>query len=161
MSKKTTPVATEAPTTQSADAAEETVVPMTESSAPAESTVNADLEAAEARAADAEQARADAESRAAAAETALKASQDAATAPKAYADYEELPAIVAAPLGLNLRNGPGPGYGVLEVLSSGAPVTVLPLPYGVEVKGWALVMSESGTRGWVMTKFLTEPPVEE
>ena len=81
--------------------------------------------------------------------------------PAAYADYEELSAVVAAPLGLNLRNGPGAGYGVLGVLSSGAPVTVLPLPYGVEVKDWALVVSESGTRGWVMTKFLTEPPVEE
>ena len=81
--------------------------------------------------------------------------------PAAYEDYEELPAIVAAPLGLNLRTGPGPGYGVLEVLSSGAPLTVLPLPYGVEVKDWALVLSQSGIRGWVMTDYLTEPPARE
>lgn len=81
--------------------------------------------------------------------------------PAAYADYEELPAVVAAPLGLNLRKGPAVSYGVAETLPDGAPVTVLPLPYGVEVKGWALVVSESGTRGWVMTEFLAEPPTGE
>ncbi len=81
--------------------------------------------------------------------------------PAAYADYEELAAVVAAPLGLNLRTGPGPGYGVREVLPNGAPVTVLPLPYGVEVKDWALVVSDSDTRGWVKTEFLAEPPAEE
>ncbi|MEM5781051.1 MAG: SH3 domain-containing protein [Lawsonibacter sp.] len=86
---------------------------------------------------------------------------DQSEIPAAYADYEELPAVVAAPLGLNLRTGPGPGYGVREVLPNGAPVTVLPLPYGVEVKDWALVVSDSDTRGWVKTEFLAEPPAEE
>lgn len=81
--------------------------------------------------------------------------------PAAYADYAELPAVVAAPLGLNLRKGPAVSYGVLGTLSDGAPVTILPLPYGVEVRGWALVVSESGTRGWVMTEFLAEPPAGE
>ena len=81
--------------------------------------------------------------------------------PAAYADYEELPAIVAASLGLNLRAGPATNHGVLETLPDGALVTVLPLPYGVEVKGWALIRSESGAHGWVMTEFLTQPPAEE
>ncbi|MET0017887.1 SH3 domain-containing protein [Oscillibacter sp.] len=81
--------------------------------------------------------------------------------PAAYADYKELPAVVAAPLGLNLRTGPAMNYGVLETLPDGAPVTVLPLPYGAEVKGWTLVVSESGTCGWVMTEFLAEPTAEE
>lgn len=102
----------------------------------------------------------------AAAETAVvqstdAAAQETAVAPAAYANYQELPAVVSAPLGLNLRIGPGPGYGVVKVLPNGAPVTVLPLPYGVEVKGWALVVSESGTRGWVKTEFLAEPPAGE
>lgn len=81
--------------------------------------------------------------------------------PAAYADYKELPVVVTAPLGLNLRAGPGPGYGVRKVLSDGAPVTVLPLPYGVEVKGWAMVVSEAGTYGWVRTEFLAEPSAGE
>ncbi|WP_294855627.1 SH3 domain-containing protein [uncultured Oscillibacter sp.] len=119
------------------------------------------LEAAETRAADAEQARADAESRAVASETALEEARSAAAAPAAYADYAELPAVVAAPQGLNLRNGPAVGYGPLEILPDGANVTVLPLPYGVAVSGWALVVSNSGTIGWVMTDFLSEPPGED
>lgn len=94
-------------------------------------------------------------------ETALKAAQEAAAAPAAYVDYKELPAVVAAPLGLNLRKGPAVNYGALEILSDGAPVTVLPLPYGAEVKGWALVVSNSGTYGWVMTEFLAELPAGE
>lgn len=144
MSERKTDAAASAAVVQSTDTAAEAAV-----------------QAAEARAADAEQARADAESRAVAAESALKVAQEAAVAPEAYADYKELPAVVAAPLGLNLRTGPGPGYGVREVLPNGAPVTVLPLPYGVEVKDWALVVSESGTQGWVKTEFLAEPPAEE
>ena len=161
MSNKTTDAAAAAAAAPSTAAAAGAAVQTTEAATPAENTGNAALEAAEARAADAEQARADAESRAVAAESALKAAQEAAVAPEAYADYKELPAVVAAPLGLNLRTGPGPGYGVREVLPNGALVTVLPLPYEVEVKDWALVVSESGTHGWVKTEFLTEPPDEE
>lgn len=161
MSERKTDAAAEAAAVQSTDAAAEAAVQTTETAAPAGNAGNEALEAAEARAADAEQARADAESRAVAAETHLKAAQEAAVAPEAYADYKELPAIVAAPLGLNLRTGPGPGYGVVKVLPNGAPVTVLPLPYGVEVKDWVLVVSESGTRGWVKTEFLAEPSAEE
>lgn len=161
MSKKTTDAAAEPAAVQSTDAAAQAAVQTTETVAPTEDAGNAALEAAEARAADAEQARADAESRAVAAETALKVAQNAAVAPEAYANYEELPAVVAAPLGLNLRKGPAVSYGVAETLFDGTPVTVLPLPYGVEVNGWALVVSESGTRGWVMTEFLTEPPAGE
>jgi len=160
MGKKATTATVEAAAVQNTDAAAETAVQTTEPVAPAESAGDKALETAEARAADAEQARADAESRAVAAETALKAAQETA-APAAYADYKELPAVVAASLGLNLRTGPSMNYGVLETLSDGAPVTVLPLPYGAEIKGWALVVSKPGTRGWVMTEFLTEPPAEE
>ena len=97
----------------------------------------------------------------AAAETALKAAQEAVTVPTAYAGYQELPAVVAAPLGLSLRTGPGVSFGALEILSDGSPVTVLPLPYGVEIKGWALIVSESGTHGWVRTELLAEPTAGE
>ncbi|WP_312611363.1 SH3 domain-containing protein [Oscillibacter sp.] len=153
MSKKSTDAAEAA--VQSTDAAAETLS-TAELKALAEK-----LEAAETRAADAEQARADAESRAVTAETALAEARSAPAAPAAYADYAELPAVVAAPQGLNLRNGPAVGYGALEILPDGATVTVLPLPYGVEVSGWALIVSESGTTGWVMTEFLSEPPRED
>lgn len=99
----------------------------------------------------------------AAAQAAVQTTETAAPTeiPEAYANYQELPAVVAAPLGLNLRKGPAVSYGALTILSDGAPVTVLPLPYGVEVKDWALVVSESGTHGWVMTEFLAEPPAGE
>ena len=130
------------------------------------------LEAAEGRAAHAEQAMAAMETLNAAAlkesaaaladsEAALAQARSAPAAPAAYADYAELPAVVAAPQGLNLRNGPAVGYGALEILPDGATVTVLPLPYGVEVSGWALIVSESGTIGWCMTEFLSEPPRED
>jgi len=155
MSKKATDAAAEAAAVQSTEAAEETLT------AAELKAVLEELEAAETRAADAEQARADAESRAVAAETALEEGRSAASAPAAYADYAELPAVVAAPQGLNLREGPAVGYGPLEILPDGASVTVLPLPYDVAVPGWALVVSESGTIGWVMTAFLPEPPRED
>lgn len=99
----------------------------------------------------------------AAAQAAVQTTETAAPTeiPEAYANYQELPAVVAAPLGLNLRKGPAVSFGALEILSDGAPVTVLPLPYGAEVKGWALIVPESGTCGWVMTEFLTEPTAGE
>lgn len=80
--------------------------------------------------------------------------------PPACAGDAGLPAQVTALQGLNLRRGPARSYDVLEVLPVGGAVTLLPLPYGAEVPGWGLAVSESGTLGWVMTAFLAGPPEE-
>lgn len=57
--------------------------------------------------------------------------------------------------GLNLRIGPGRSYPVAEVLENGTLLTVLYLPHGAEVPGWALV--HTGVRtGWVDRLFIQE-----
>jgi len=63
------------------------------------------------------------------------------------------PAVVRAPKGLNLREGPALSYEVLEVLPDGVEVTAPDLPMGAEVPGWRLVYT--GERaGWVQSRFL-------
>ncbi|MEG1683092.1 MAG: SH3 domain-containing protein [Oscillospiraceae bacterium] len=66
-------------------------------------------------------------------------------------------AAVQSPFDLNMRAGPDKNFDVLAVLPDGAPVTVLSLPYGVEVPGWALLLSADGKPGWVMAEFLSTP----
>ena len=58
--------------------------------------------------------------------------------------------------GLNLRIGPGRSYPVTELLEDGTLLTVLELPYGAEVPGWALVHTGERT-GWVDRLFIREP----
>ena len=58
--------------------------------------------------------------------------------------------------GLNLRIGPGRSYPVAEVLENGTLLTVLYLPHGAEVPGWALVHTGERT-GWVDRLFIREP----
>ena len=58
--------------------------------------------------------------------------------------------------GLNLRIGPGRSYPVTELLEDGTLLTVLELPYGAEVPGWALVHTGERT-GWVDRLFIQEP----
>lgn len=58
--------------------------------------------------------------------------------------------------GLNLRIGPGRSYPVTELLEDGTLLTVLELPYGAEVPGWALVHTGERT-GWVDCLFIQEP----
>lgn len=58
--------------------------------------------------------------------------------------------------GLNLRIGPGHSYPVAEVLENGTLLTVLYLPHGAEVPGWALVHTGERT-GWVDRLFIREP----
>lgn len=58
--------------------------------------------------------------------------------------------------GLNLRIGPGRSYPVAEVLENGTLLTVLYLPHGAEVPGWALVHTGERT-GWVDRLFIQEP----
>lgn len=68
---------------------------------------------------------------------------------------EHLQIVVAAPQGLNLREGPHVSYAVKTVLADGAPVEILDLPKDVEVRGWALVETSAGI-GWVNINFLRE-----
>ena len=58
--------------------------------------------------------------------------------------------------GLNLRIGPGRSYPITELLEDGTLLTVLELPYGAEVPGWALVHTGERT-GWVDRLFIREP----
>ena len=58
--------------------------------------------------------------------------------------------------GLNLRIGPGRSYPVAEVLENGTLLSVLYLPHGAEVPGWALVHTGERT-GWVDRLFIQEP----
>lgn len=58
--------------------------------------------------------------------------------------------------GLNLRIGPGRSYPVAELLEYGTLLTVLELPHGAEVPGWALVHTGERT-GWVDRLFIREP----
>ena len=58
--------------------------------------------------------------------------------------------------GLNLRIGPGRSYPVTELLENGTLLTVLYLPHGTEVPGWALVHTGERT-GWVDRLFIREP----
>lgn len=57
--------------------------------------------------------------------------------------------------GLNLRIGPGRSYPVAEVLENGTLLTVLYLPHGAGVPGWALVHTGERT-GWVDRLFIQE-----
>ncbi|MDN0031619.1 SH3 domain-containing protein [Oscillibacter valericigenes] len=125
------------------------------------STESAAVQTAEAHAAEAELALADAEKRAETAESSLREALEAAVLKSYVGGYHEIPAVVVSPTDLNLREGPNKEYIVLEVLPDGTPLVVCPLPYDTEVPGWALVVSESGTTGWVMTDYLAEPPAEE
>lgn len=61
--------------------------------------------------------------------------------------------------GLNLRDGPHRDYNSLAILPNGAALTVLLLPEGAEVPGWALircVVDDEPLVGWVCTDFVRE-----
>jgi len=55
---------------------------------------------------------------------------------------------------LNLRNGPGHQFGVVDVLQRGTVVEVHALPLGVEVPGWELVSTGDSLIGWVARPFI-------
>ena len=55
--------------------------------------------------------------------------------------------------GLNLREGPATSFRPMEVLADGTLVSVLTLPYGAEIPGWALVHTGQRT-GWVDCHFI-------
>ena len=79
--------------------------------------------------------------------------EPAAQAPAEQPMAQPVRLLVAAPAGLNLREGPHKSYAVLAVLPEGSVVTALDLPEDAEVPRWALVSSEAGT-GWVADEFL-------
>ena len=58
--------------------------------------------------------------------------------------------------GRHLRIAPGRSNPVTELLEDGTLLTVLELPYGAEVPGWALVHTGERT-GWVDRLFIREP----
>ena len=61
--------------------------------------------------------------------------------------------------GLNLRDGPHRDYNSLAILPNGTALTVLLLPEGAEVPGWALircVVDDETLVGWVCTEFVRE-----
>ena len=105
------------------------------------------------------------------AQTVQEAPSVAAESPEEGQDVQEVPAppeaaeepsvaenavlTVNYPDGLNLRDGPGKGFGVLGVLPHGAVLTVLELPGGAEVPGHALVRY-GGLVGWIDTGFVRE-----
>lgn len=62
-------------------------------------------------------------------------------------------AVVAAPYGLNLREGPAFNYKVLQELQCGTKLTVLDLPCGAAVPDWALVYTGEQT-GWVFAQHI-------
>lgn len=89
---------------------------------------------------------------------------EAAAQPTAPEETREDPApeppkrpqiVVAAPRGLNLREGPHVSYDIKAVLPDGDVVEILDLPADVKVPGWALVKTGAGI-GWVNTNFLKE-----
>ena len=94
-------------------------------------------------------------------ETAAEPEAQQAEQPAAPTETQEDPSpehpqiVVAAPQGLNLREGTHVSYAVKTVLADGAPVEILDLPKDVEVRGWALVETSAGI-GWVNTNFLRE-----
>ena len=94
-------------------------------------------------------------------ETAAEPEAQQAEQPAAPTETQEDPSpehsqiVVAAPQGLNLREGPHVSYAVKTVLADGAPVEILDLPKDVEVRGWALVETSAGI-GLVNTNFLRE-----
>ena len=55
---------------------------------------------------------------------------------------------------LNLRNGPGRQFGVVDILQRGTVVVVQELPLGVEVPGWELVFAGDSLIGWVARPFI-------
>lgn len=68
--------------------------------------------------------------------------------------------LVAAPNGLNLREGAGKDHAVLTILADRARVVVShPLDFA-EVPGWVRVQSEDLRVGWVQAEFLCRLPEE-
>ena len=63
------------------------------------------------------------------------------------------PGLVTAPNGLNVREGPGFGFRVLDTAACGTLLPLLDLPLGVTVPGWELV-DTGKCRGWVSSRHL-------
>ncbi len=88
--------------------------------------------------------------------------EDIDTSPLGDAPQENT-VTVDFPAGLNLRDGPGLRFNVLDEIPNGATLTVLPLPEGAEVPGYALVRYTGGEDGqdwplvgWINTNFVRE-----
>ncbi len=55
---------------------------------------------------------------------------------------------------VNMRSGPGTGFGVITTLSSGTPLEVI----DTNASGWAKVRTiERGLEGWMAERLLTAP----
>src|SRR5699024_4879811 len=56
-------------------------------------------------------------------------------------------------LSINMRRGPGTGYGITELLRAGTQVQTLD-----EANGWTKIRTPEGEEGYVLTRFLSNQP---
>ena len=70
-----------------------------------------------------------------------------ALAPPSHAQEQ----YVGDELRINLRDGPGDGYSVINVLVSGDPVALL-----AQRDGWIQVRTDEGSQGWLPQGYLSE-----
>lgn len=85
--------------------------------------------------------------------------QETQKGPEAPPPDPDVTVIVDYEAGLNLRDGPHRSFNSLAVVPNGAVLTVLRLPEGAEVPGWALircVVDDEPLFGWVCTDFVRE-----
>lgn len=61
---------------------------------------------------------------------------------------------VSDELVINMRSGKGTGFKIIKIVKSGTPLTVLS-----SNSGYAEVITPSGVKGWVLTRFLINHPV--
>lgn len=93
------------------------------------------------------------------AQTAPEGTQETQKGPEAPHPDPKVTVTVDYEAGLNLRDGPHRDYNSLAILPNGAALTVLLLPEGAEVPGWALircVVDDEPLVGWVCTDFVRE-----
>ena len=61
---------------------------------------------------------------------------------------------VSDTLSINMRSGKGTGFKITKILKSGTPLTILSTD-----SGYAQVVTPTGVKGWVLTRFLINQPV--
>jgi SH3 domain protein len=62
---------------------------------------------------------------------------------------------VSDQLSINMRTDKGVGFRIIKVLTSGSKLKVI----NVDKSGYTQVQTESGTTGWVLSRFLSKEPI--